>query len=366
MNNKITLAKLSSELSAVTGCGEATSEQFLKVLIDEFSDTIAHGGTVRIDGIGELRADPSTHELMWTMDDELAAVLNEPFSAFEPVVLETGVTEEILAGAFDAEKEEIEKAESENVVEPIGTNSTPEFIQEATPETLPEVAEITEGAEKLELPEESPEVAESPEEPEESEKPAEHPEMPEVPESSELPDESYVYQKSRKRNPLISWIFFLIGLVAGLTIGYIAGLCCHPSSSSPEIAETVEDSVETRAPIAVVVPPDTVLEVEVNDSVSVDSVGTPEPVQKVEPVITDTVTASRYLTTLSRKYFGDFRFWIYIYEENKNNIDNPDRITPGTVVVIPSKEKYGIDSSNPESVRKAESLIREYYNSHKK
>lgn len=354
MSNKITLAKLASDLSAVTGCSEATSEQFLKVLIDEFSDTIAQGGTVRIDGIGELKADPSTREVKWTVDEELAAVLNEPFSAFEPVVLESGVTEEILEGIFEVEGEEEEeaKAESEPVVEPIETAPTSEQPQEAISETLPEVVEATETPDLPELPK-KPDLAATPE----------LPELPESPESPEVADEPMVYKKPRRRNPLIQWIFFLVGLVAGLTIGYIAGLCCHTSSDIPEIAEVVEVSVE---PTAVAIPADSSVVAETGDSIAVDTMKATETLPKVDPVITDTVTASRYLTTLSRKYFGDFRFWIYIYEENKAKIDNPDRITPGTVVVIPEKEKYGIDSSNPESIRKAELLIREYYNSHKK
>ncbi len=366
MSNKITLAKLASDLSAVTGCSEATSEQFLKVLIDEFSDTIAQGGTVRIDGIGELKADSSTREVKWTVDEELAAVLNEPFSAFEPVVLESGVTEEILEGVFKVEGEEEEeaKAESEPVVEPIETTPTSEQPQEAISETLPEVVEATETPELSESPE-KPDLVETPELPESPEKLdlAETPELPESPESPEVADEPMVYKKPRRRNPLIQWIFFLVGLVAGLTIGYIAGLCCHTSSDIPEIAEVVEVSVE---PTAVAIPADSSVVAETSDSIAVDTMKATETLPKVDPVITDTVTASRYLTTLSRKYFGDFRFWIYIYEENKAKIDNPDRITPGTVVVIPEKEKYGIDSSNPESIRKAELLIREHYNSHKK
>ena len=67
----------------------------------------------------------------------------------------------------------------------------------------------------------------------------------------------------------------------------------------------------------------------------------------------DTVSRIRYLTTMSREYYGDFRFWVYIYEENKANIDNPNAIAPGTVVVIPAASKYGIDKDNPASVEKA-------------
>lgn len=67
----------------------------------------------------------------------------------------------------------------------------------------------------------------------------------------------------------------------------------------------------------------------------------------------DTVTRSRYLTTMSREYYGDFRFWVYIYEENKSKIKDPNAIAPGTAVVIPPAEKYGIDKDSKESIDRA-------------
>ncbi len=78
------------------------------------------------------------------------------------------------------------------------------------------------------------------------------------------------------------------------------------------------------------------------------------PEQPVEnKVVTDTCTETMYLTRIARKHYGNRDFWVYIYEENKDIIPNPNRIKPGTVVVIPPREKYGIDPDNPESVLKA-------------
>jgi hypothetical protein len=44
---------------------------------------------------------------------------------------------------------------------------------------------------------------------------------------------------------------------------------------------------------------------------------------------------------------------VYIYEENKSKIANPNNMRPGTVLVIPPAEKYGIDSKDKASVEKA-------------
>ena len=59
---------------------------------------------------------------------------------------------------------------------------------------------------------------------------------------------------------------------------------------------------------------------------------------------------------MSRKYYGRYEFWVYIYEENKSKIKNPNSVSPGLVVVIPPAEKYGINKDDPESVRKAKEL----------
>jgi len=75
----------------------------------------------------------------------------------------------------------------------------------------------------------------------------------------------------------------------------------------------------------------------------------------VEPdVVTDTVTARIVLTTLSERYYDSPWFWVYIYEENKSIISNPNNIKPGTVVVIPPADKYGIDANDPASLKKAQ------------
>lgn len=75
-----------------------------------------------------------------------------------------------------------------------------------------------------------------------------------------------------------------------------------------------------------------------------------------KPVVTDIVTSQIVLTTLSEKHYGSPWFWVYIYEENKDIISNPNNIRPGTRVVIPPAEKYGINPKDPKSLKKAQRL----------
>lgn len=99
--------------------------------------------------------------------------------------------------------------------------------------------------------------------------------------------------------------------------------------------ESASRSVKTNGPSAQVAP----------------AVGQPSS----EPVI-ETIRSGVFLTTLSRKYFGHKAFWVYIYEENKGVIKNPNQVPIGTRVVIPDAAKYHIDAKNSRSVDEAKAL----------
>lgn len=70
-----------------------------------------------------------------------------------------------------------------------------------------------------------------------------------------------------------------------------------------------------------------------------------------EPVY-DVVSTTRYLTTMAKEHYGNFNLWPIIYEENQSFLGHPDRIKPGTQVVIPPLSKYKVDPNNPEDVRR--------------
>jgi len=59
------------------------------------------------------------------------------------------------------------------------------------------------------------------------------------------------------------------------------------------------------------------------------------------------------LRLLALELFGDKEFWIYIYQENRDVISNPNRVPFGLELSIPDTDKYFIDCDNPNSVAKA-------------
>jgi nucleoid DNA-binding protein len=66
------------------------------------------------------------------------------------------------------------------------------------------------------------------------------------------------------------------------------------------------------------------------------------------------------INTIALREYGHKVFWVYIYDENRDVIHNPNLIIPGMTIRIPPAEKYGIDKNNAESVNKALKLEQKY------
>lgn len=113
---------------------------------------------------------------------------------------------------------------------------------------------------------------------------------------------------------------------------------------------------------------------ETDEKVSTHKEGSVEVApEKMNPVETkpsdqkvyDTITKTRYLTTMAKDHYGNFNLWPYIYMENQSFLGHPDRIKPGTKVVIPPLTKYNVDATNPEDIAKAKKLGVKIYSKYK-
>jgi Bacterial nucleoid DNA-binding protein len=69
-----------------------------------------------------------------------------------------------------------------------------------------------------------------------------------------------------------------------------------------------------------------------------------------------TIQRGERLTTIALEEYGNKVFWVYIFEENKAIISNPNRIVVGLELRISPASKYDIDKNNEESIRKAEEI----------
>ncbi|MFT3754023.1 MAG: hypothetical protein QM800_14480 [Paludibacter sp.] len=107
------------------------------------------------------------------------------------------------------------------------------------------------------------------------------------------------------------------------------------------------------------------------DTTAIDTVEAKEPVDSLQLLFdnprvynefigTEQINAGSRLTIMSKKYYGSKDFWVYIYEANKERIQNPDNIEMGTLIRIPKLDPRLIDASNPRCVEKALELHDKY------
>ena len=59
------------------------------------------------------------------------------------------------------------------------------------------------------------------------------------------------------------------------------------------------------------------------------------------------------LTVFALKKYGHKAFWVYIYQENKSKIKDPNNLPVGITIVLPPAKKYEINPRDTNSINKA-------------
>ncbi len=382
---------------------------------------IAGIGTFKRIGAGEGA------EVAFEPSETLTEAVNAPFAMFDPVELDDEVTEEMLDTAIDEsdfytpeeESAEDESSEAEETPAPESESEDEPESEEASEEEEPEEDETIEVAETVIVGEPVVKAEEEPEEPTEEplegepmeasqtvedtsageasqvryEEPATTEEMPSehenpaivgddepIADEEERSRERYdrygyseegsakIYHKAHRVNVILA---LLIGLLAGVLIGYFGrGFINLTGVKSVNIsADDVQvihqtlaaDNEAAQAPEATAATDsDTTATEAIQDSVAAEA----EATAKEAPVVTDTVKAGRYLTSIAQRHYGKKKFWVYIYLENQDRLGNPNEIAPMTVVVVPPLAKYGVNAtdkaSEEDAERKAAEILRRY------
>ena len=346
-------------------------------------------------------------KITFTPDKSMAEAVNASFACFEAVVLDDDVTNEMIQEIDDevaapladassqSEAEELPAENAASAEEPIETVEVPEETAENTVTPPPFIISQIESRSTTPEPEpeeevEEPTVAAEPEpvEPVEESQPepdgqetgvqpiADMPqEQPEAAvdqqedNSEELggEEDSYDEDKHRRyrgrhrRHHSKSWYernSFGLGFMAGALTGIAFAVAALLYLDNYGYITITRNKIETVRPAKEEV-------VEIVDSIdthmAADTVASRTEAAETEPakpadkpaVVTDTVRTGNFLSRMARRFYGNSHFWVYIYEENRAKITNPNNVPEGTVVVIPPAEKYGIDAQNPESVEKA-------------
>ena len=145
---------------------------------------------------------------------------------------------------------------------------------------------------------------------------------------------------------------FLMGLVAGAALYAAAEFAIKYYEDNREVVSAETLGTADDVVVADTLPDDSIVK-KVAEKDSLTPVASTSAKPAATKQLTDTVTARNFLTRMARRHYGNGHFWVYIYEENRNVIKNPNNVRPGTVVVIPDAKKYGIDKDNPQSVETA-------------
>lgn len=388
MNNKITLPALVALLALKSGLTKEKSEEFLREFFRLISETLKEGEGVKIKALGtfkimsvETRKSvnvtngeeiiiPGHNRIVFVASREIADEINAPFSMFDSVELNPEAEEEIIASLTDQPLQE--EKESALRQEP-AVEVTPEPEIEKNQEVISEEKE-EKGLEAAEQPSENiaSEIVEQPAEIAENVSECiEEPEEIEIPESViEIPERK---GKGRMR--------FVMGFVSGLVLAMLLGAAGYyffiyrngmvlqeKNNEVPVQSPTPNDSVNkiVNEPVEIINEADSMLK----DTLAISEL-TPEKektiadTQPSDKVVKDVIGPHNYLTTMAQRHYGDYNLWAFIYEENKSFLGHPDRIKPGTEVVVPPLSKYGIDPKNPDDVKKAKQLGLEIYKRYK-
>lgn len=354
MKTTIIYRQIVEMLSQAAGCSVDDAEKFIQALCSTIESRLRAHGTIAINNFGRFVRTTSpdqTPVIEFIPDNELAEKVNAPFAFFEAVELNDGVTDDMLFASDEkpsaTETDEEEPATVADgqpeagippVPVPIPCHDEEKNIDREKDKTEEKVTEEKMTEEKKKEVKSTPSVDNEP------------------CTSVTIPDIST--DNDRQLNPVMT---FIAGIAIGLIIGAMCGYFIYPrlNKISAESVDTMseqydsEESAPTRLPA--------------NDSDTISLETKDNDIATVNKIVTDTVTRSRFLTTMSRKYYGGrFEFWVYIYEENKDKLGNPDRIPPGTVVVIPDRSKYDINPSDEASIERALAKGRDIYNTYQK
>lgn len=349
-NRVLVLQDIVKALSHETDTSEALCQSFVKELFAIVAERLMDGESVTLKGVGRFDVDGG--EVRFVADPDTAAAINSAFDCFEAIE---------LADDFDgdepvAEDETPDAAEEEAATTADETAGT-EDVADENPADGAEPGEKesqTDGLEESEADSEEEKEEDTAETDADNETVAEETAEEETEETAEEAEETVEEEYDDEPQPKrggcrFAW-GFLAGFVTAAVVAAVAWFCLFgvvkkPSSQPAVIAD---DTAKVAAADS-----DSTAAVEKPQEQSEEKTAEPEKESK-KAEQTFKVTNTAYLSNISRKFYGHYAFWVYIYLDNKDIITDPDNLPVGAKLRIPAPEKYGIDKNNPESIRRAE------------
>ncbi|WP_297192445.1 hypothetical protein [uncultured Porphyromonas sp.] len=361
----VSILLLSEALAETTHVPSEIVGKWLRGISQLWSELLQQGAPISWAGLGDftpLEQDGQLAGYRFLPAPEFLAALNRPFSMFAPVEVSSTASLQDLEVLDVEHLEDLDEvapievlwaSESSVDAEPIPTASpaaTPAPLVPPVEEPSPEIAEETMTDIVPNAPEEQLPVPAML--PEEEEKPTPVVEDP-------LGDP---FRDEEERPRLLVWIFVSIGIAIASCLFFFLLSLSPEGEAKPQPTTLPAETTVLPAEQAPKIADST----SVQDSLSlqsIDSMATGHSASTVPSSQSSSPEANRAeqvrlrpgdrLSRLALKKYGHKAFWVYIYEENRMRLKDPDNIPVGAVITLPAASKYQIDPTDTNSVNRA-------------
>ena len=363
MADKLSWSELRRALAQRANISEKDANTFLTAFNAQLLEALKTEKQVKINGLGtfKLQAVAPRKSVDVTTGNEITIEGYNKVS-FVPEAGVKELVEKVEAGEAVEALDPIQKlgAQADEIVDILGDlgelpkeEKAEEPVEEAAPVEEPKAEE--------------PVIAEVPaEEPKEEEPVVEEP----VAEEQKEEEEPLIVSEkpAKKKNYflralLISFIILLILCVVGYF--FLRKQVCEWFDILKEKVEKIELFNKCSAPSEEVesaaAEDELVLEVPEEAAEQVTESEAPKAeVQKAkyeELLLTEEITEGSRLAWISRKYYGHPDYWPYLYDANRDRIDDPSNVPVGTQIRVPKLTKAQRDMTSSEYLRLKEEAV---------
>ena len=372
-DEKVNVSDLTDALARRTTITKKNAEAFVAAFQDIFQEGLLRDKNVKITGLGTFRlqwVEPRRsvnvqtgeaieiaghYKVVFVPETSLKERVNEPFSHLETTSMDGAPVKKVeVSKEMPLQKLASQAIEIQDILSSI---NEPEPVVEIQPEPVVETEPEVVKYEALDVPTSvdtpSAERRYTPVATVEESKPI----------LNTISSNASMVPEPKKRKLIWLWITLLALVLGGggFAVYYFYGTMIQTS-----VMNLVADWQSDKQPKQAIEPAKSVEQVAVaaTDSITetpvVETSVFDQPREYIEFIADVRVPDGGRLTLISQKYYGHKDFWVYIYEANKEKIQNPDKVEVGTLVRIPKLNPELINLDNSESLVYARKLHDQY------
>ncbi|MBO7456382.1 MAG: HU family DNA-binding protein [Paludibacteraceae bacterium] len=167
------------------------------------------------------------------------------------------------------------------------------------------------------------------------------------------------------RDLLICVVVLLLLLVGGYFLirnklsGWLESLMQPQPQQTEQVEEAVVEPVETEEPASLesLIPEGEIPQKQILDEFMAISNDTEmEEAPYSDLITTEEMHEGSRLTWMAKRFYGDKRFWPYLYDANRDRIVNPSNIEVGTPIRVPRLTQEQMDTTNHASMEVLDKL----------